>query len=349
MTSTIAPADSTPPAPEGRRASTWGPWIRRGLAFLLDISAITSVTDMMDNSITRPIAPGVLSLVHGALVFVYWAASEALTPGKTTLFKWLFRLRVVSGDGTRPRVAQILSRAAVIAVLFGLNWTDVIALLAGGRAPAALAPLGAGVMMAFVAHTVVVSLLNRESPLLPDLLSGTRVVARGVLPAALPDRVERLGPRLAIALTAFATACALVVGMWGAHGPELRRLWTAPADQGDLARLLERQVAKQLNLRSSATITGETHWATGKPKVRIVVIALSLPWSAASDENVRRCAGVVLDTLRVDPRVWNRFELHVRSKQQGLLQLSKDAKWTFGFDSTANKWREVESTASLPE
>lgn len=338
--------------------------LRRTAAFGLDISIANTASQLITNAIVQPMPNSLIALLDSAIVFAYWAVSEAWLG--TTLGKAVVALRVMDLQGGRPGVKAALARAAVITVLFGMNLAQALDRLSGLRVLEVLVYLQMGLGIGFVAHALVAA--RRGTPLIHDRISATRVVRRAVAPASssadpgpvaepepsppaaappepAPDarpiagrRGFPLGVGIASLVVVF-VLIALFADLWTGRVVSQSGMWTS----GPYNHLpvIETLIADRLGVRSVVTSSTEVRWKTGEPTHHVGKLTVTLPWAAYTDERAIAAFHCVAETLTTNPASYDRLMISVEAKFSGVINSRKAREWSFAFDSSTGRWREA--------
>lgn len=321
------------PAPEPARPL----FARRTIAFAIDWSLATFAGDRLAEHLPFA-APRSLAMLLAALgVFAWWFALEyrfGTTPGKR-----LMGLVVVTDDGGRVPARALLVRALVLTGCLGWDVGVWLSHVTGGRVPEAFLNVRAGLAGGYLVHAALAS-SRPAGRALHDLWSGTRIVPRGVVagPVLPPWPSVRAG----MVLLASGAVLAVLVGLWGAQGPELARLVHPAGLSRSTDRELERLIHERAGLRSRVHSRGDLRWRTGEPTLRVASIDVQLPWSAFAQGKANAALQAVLDTVSLDPGQWDRFHAVVRAQRTVFI-----ATWTqkrefyAAYDSATHRWRKT--------
>lgn len=337
--------------------------LRRTAAFGLDLSIANTASQLITNAIVQPLPSGLIALLDGAIVFAYWAVSEAWLG--TTLGKAVVALRVVDLQGGRPGVKAALVRAAVITVLFGMSLAQALGRLSGSRVLEVLVYLQIGLGIGFVAHALVAS--HRGTPLIHDRASGTRVVRRAVAPAsssadpgprvepgpsppaaAPPEPVTvarpiagRRGFTLAVGIAPLLVVLVVIALSDLRTGRVVSQAGTWTSGLPKYLPVIETVIADRLGVRSVVTSSTEAHWKRGEPTRRVGKLTVTLPWAAYTDERAIAAFHCVAETLTANAASFDRVMIIVEAKFSGVINSRKAREWSFAFDSTTGAWHEA--------
>jgi uncharacterized RDD family membrane protein YckC len=327
-----------PPDPLESRTTTH--WSRRVFAFALDISIVTQCADLTLGQITGPLHPGVDGLVRAGFWFAYLVGFER-TLGRSAGMA-LFGIHPVGPEGGRPSLRATLGRGAMVAAILGLNPAELLDLLGAGRIPPGIGLAASGADMGYLMMAIATMLFRRDTCLLHDLWSGTRVVRREAAAPAPSVAPAPAWNRLVLVSILACAVLALPLAAWSDHGFDWKRLVRTPEESDPEARAIERRIASRLGVRSKVSGEQVLTARTGKLPVHALQIRIQVPWAAFNEERATQMEEIAAESLRADPRRFGQLDIIVSSSVSGLLNLKNSLKWSWDFDSTAVRWRAVD-------
>lgn len=321
------------PAPEPARPLL----ARRAIAFAIDWSLASFAGDRLAEHLPFA-APRSLAMLLAALgVFAWWFVLESrsgTTPGKRVM-----GLAAVADEGGRAPARAWFVRALVLTACFGWDVSAWLGHVTDGRVPAAFLYVREGLACGYLAHAAFAS-SRPGGRALHDVWSGTRIVPRGVVagPASPPWPSVRAGT----VLLAGGVALAVLFGLWGEQGPDLARLVHPAKSSQRTDRAVERVIRERTGLRSRVHTSGDVHWRTGEPALRVASIDVQLPWSAFAQGKANAVLEAALDTVSLDPRHWDRFHAVVHAQRTVVLVTwSQKREYYAAYDSAAHRWRKT--------
>lgn len=315
-----------------------GHWLRRGIAFAVDYALADTMGELLANAVMAPVHPALIPSLGYGVVFVYWAASEALFG--TTFGKRILGLRVVGPAGRRASLGAALARAAVIAVMLGGDLFELASGIAGSRIPEAFSFLSIGLALGYLAHALALAARRRPAPLLHDLLTSTRVVRDPGEVAGVEGGAHLAAAREAGWWVTIGIAAAIAVGLWTGSGFDGKRLVEPEHRNAPFERAIERLIVREVGIRSTVRSVRETRRLGAAPELVVGAITITLPWGAYQD-HVLETAEVVTRGINLDPRLFDRVEIVIRSGLAGSLQLNVTKQWTYVADSARTRFRPV--------
>jgi uncharacterized RDD family membrane protein YckC len=304
----------------------------------VDYALADTMGELLANAVMAPVHPALVPSLGYGVVFVYWAASEALFG--TTFGKRIMGLRVVGPAGRRVSLGAALARAAVIAVMLGGDPFELASGIAGPRIPQAFTFVSIGLALGYLAHALALAARRRSAPLLHDLLTGTRVVrdpseAAGTEAAARPAVAREAGLFVAVGI-----AASVGVGLWTGSGFDWKRLVEPELRNAPFERAVEQLIVREVGIRSTVRSVREKRRLGGAPELVVGAITITLPWGAYQD-HVLETAEVVTRNVNLDPRLFDRVEIVIRSGLAGALQLNVTKQWTYVADSSKTRFQPV--------
>lgn len=267
--------------------------MRRGGAFLIDLTLFEVMWGVVDNAVSFPIAEGLMVLGSAGLFCLYFGLTEGTGARRASLGKRLTSLAVVSRDGSQASRTAIVERSAIIAAIFVVDWGYMFSLAPFTKLAAVISSLFTFVPPAVSLYNAWLAFRGPERLMLQDGLTYTRVIRSAAVSTRPLETVagpllehRREWPRRNVCV--WMILIALLAGVLF-------------LPDSTLAREIEKAVADQVGIRNRVAVSHITRFSSRAGTSRALEISVWTPRIAWNEETTLKVVEAVTPQVRVEP------------------------------------------------
>jgi len=293
---------------------------RRLAALLLDLVAFHAIWSLVEGAVTIPVPDLLLPLVRFALFCLLFSVRDGdrgVSFGKTVL-----SLEVRGREDSPLPRRKLLLRAAILGTPLYFPLQELAAAAAPGT-PLLFVGVASGLLLGVLAYDALL-VLTPSRRALRDRLLGTEVVHVEEVPdtegepapppqgASAPVLLERRVAGVVVVLAGGFLSLALLQGTH--HGGSFADVLRGPVREANApARLFEGILARDAHLRTSVSVQEVTQYRSDRPKRRLLVILVRVPYVGWTEQNRQAVLEGITRELRVEPGAYDELTVKLQS------------------------------------
>lgn len=286
------------------------PWLRRGLAFLVDYSIYLFAWTIISNLIVFPVPDIILTLASVLLFCGYFGWTEGRGVNRASLGKRVCRLCVLSSEDENPGLQTVIARSLILAALIVFDWSGLLGFL---PLPIFVFAIIWGIPSGLAVYNGWLSIFSLDRLMLQDRLTSTKVILFPKVrkkwvrrEPAPPEPISKFPrPFVASGFVLAAVLYSLASAFFAFSYLGGQNVWSFPDRAAlDINTIMEKHIATETGIRARVNITDKYEKTylgkdSDSPRTRSLEVKIWVPFVSWSESTRKKFAENALTPLSI--------------------------------------------------